>query len=181
MTKQKIIDLIYRALVEVRLKHPCGLRAVGSGNAHEFFTRWGVPGPVAERCRTIIELLEEDYGGLENPMELIDLLKDGMRSDGTLKQPPGYNCEGVAPGERDEHGLCTHPDLLFTAVNHNGRRYGIEADASGSPRGGLAYYQDWRDADEIRRENVRVITAWDAQEGRMLTDEEIQLRFHAQS
>lgn len=181
MTKQEIIDLIYRALVEVRLKHPHGLRAVGSGNAHEFFTRWGVPGPVAERCGTIIELLEEDYGCLENPMDLIDLLKDGIRADGTLKQPPGYNCEGVAPGEKDDRGLFTHPDRIFTAVNYNGRRYGIDADASGPPINGLSHYQEWSDADEIRSSGIRVMRAWDAVEGRFLTDDEIHLTFHAQS
>lgn len=176
MTKQENLDTIYGCLVRLRLDHHHGLRAVGSGNAHEVFTRFGVDGPVAEMAQISLETLEE-FGGMSNPMELIDLLADTLNPDGTLKDPFKFNCQGVKPGEKDEHGLFTHPDLLFTAPNHNGRRFGIDADATLSRGGGIPHYQDWRDADEIIRDAPRVLRCWDAKDGRYLTDAEIAAQF----
>lgn len=177
MTKQQTLDAIYGCLVALRANHPHGLRAIGSGNANEVLVRFGVPGQAAELCSIALETLES-YGGLQNPMELVELVADGLLADGTLKEPFQYDCDSEAPlGGKDHRGLFTHPDKLFTAVNHNGRRYGIEADASQSPGGGLTYYQDWRDADEIKADGARIISCWDAQTGRMLTDAEIASQF----
>lgn len=177
MNKQQVLDTIYGALVEIRANHPQGLRAVGDANIMQVLVRFGVPGQPAELCSIIMETLAE-HGGMQNPMELIEMLADQLKSDGTLKDPFKYDCDHEPKlGEKDDRGLFTHPNKIFTAPNWNGRRYGIEADASQSPGGGLTYYQDWRDADEIKRAGSRIITCWDAQVGRMLTDAEIASQF----
>jgi hypothetical protein len=95
--------------------------------------------------------------------------------------PPKCCYEVIAPGQRDSHGLHTHPDLLFTPVNHIGKRFGIDADASAPPVNGLPHKQDWLDSDEIRASNIRVLRAWDAKEGRFLSPQEIDLTFHLHS
>jgi hypothetical protein len=178
MTKQETLDAVYGALVEIRAKHPHGLRAIGDANCHHVLTRFGVPGQVAELCSITLEVLQE-HGGMRNPMELVELIADQIKPDGTLVEPFKYNCDGVKPGEKDDRGLFTHPDKLFTACNWNGKRYGIEGDASQSPTGGLEYYQDWRDAGEIIASGVRIKSAWDAQAGRFLTPAEIDQLFHS--
>ena len=177
MNKQQTLDAIYGCLVELRAKHPHGLRAIASGNAHEVFTRWGVPGHAAEIAGITLEFLEEQYDGRQNPMELIELIADNFNDDGTLKEPFNYDCNGIAPGAKDSRGLFTHPDKFFTACNWNGKQFGIEADASQSPGGGLDYYQDWRDADEIKSGGSRILKCWDAKENRFLTEAEIASQF----
>jgi hypothetical protein len=175
MNRQQTLDQVYGILCQLRATHPHGLRAIGDANAHHVLTRFGVAGDVAEMCSIILESLTE-YGGMQNPIELIEFLREHLNPDGTMKQPSDYDCAGVKPGEKDEHGLHTHPDLMFTAPNWNGRRFAIEADAS--PRG-LSYYQEWRNADEIAQSGVTVLRAWDATEGRYLTDPEIQTTFNS--
>lgn len=175
MNRQSVLDQVYAALVEIRVQHPLGLRAIGSANAAAVLSRFGVSSQVAQMCEIIFESLEP---GPINPAGLIDFLKDELNEDGSLKKPFSFNCSYPACGEVDENGFHTHPDRFFTALNHNARRYAIEADASGTPGGGLAYYQDWRDEDELREAaGLGIKSAWDAQENRFLTPEEIYERF----
>jgi hypothetical protein len=105
--------------------------------------------------------------------KIIDLLATMLNAKGQLNEPIQYDCEGVDPGEKDENGLFTHPNLLFTAVNFNARRYGIEADASACMKEGLPYYQDWCSHEEIIGAGCLVNSVWDAQEGRFLSPQEI--------
>lgn len=173
MNRQAILDQVYGVLVELRANHPHGLRCLGSGNCHEVLTRFGVDGQVAVLSGLALELLEEHEDGLENPTQLIELLAPQLTKAGKLREPFEHDCNGIEPGEKDEHGIRTHPNLLFTAVNHNGKRYGVEADASASPSGGLEYFQDWRDMAELKELGFRIISMWDGVEGRFLDDHEI--------
>lgn len=174
--KEKVMTSVYEALIALRENHPKGLQSIGSGNAHEVLTRFGIPGQIAEHFQLCMEILEEEDNGF-SIASLMDIAGDEINAAGKLKHPFNYDCEGVAPGERDENNLATHPDLLFTAVNHNGKRFAVEADASQSQGGGLTYYQDWRNADELKSSGVRVLTLWDGQEGRFWDPHEIAAQF----
>jgi hypothetical protein len=176
--KEAILHAVTAALTELARNHPHGLRSIGSANAREVLTRFGVDGQAAELAQIGMEVLEED-SGLSAPEELAELLSGSFSDDGTLRKPFTGNCCGTAPGDKDARGLFTHPQLLFTAVNQNGRRYGIEADASQSKGGGLNYYQDWRSAVEVQASGVRVQTAWDAKDGRVLVGGELGAIFGA--
>lgn len=163
--KEKVMTSVYEALVVLRENHQHGLRCIGSANAHEVLTRFGINGQIAEHIQLCMEVLEEEEGGF-SIAALMDLAGNEITTSGKLKHPFNYDCEGIASGERDERGIATHPDLLFTAVNHNGKQFAVEADASQAPGGGLPYYQDWRDTDELKKSGVRILTMWDGKEGR---------------
>ena len=172
------IKRVYSVMVTLREQHPHGLRAIGSANAWEVLTRFGVSSIVALNVEDIISHLEcED--DVFNPLEVVDLLRPAMSNPEAWEEP--YPADVIAPGAAGDNGLFTHPNLLFTTANDNDRRYGIEADASISPGGGLSYYQDWRDKDEIIKSGVSVLSCWDAKEGRMLSCDEMGVLFYSQN
>jgi len=180
MSKQKVLDQIYEVLVSLSAKHPHGIRAIGSGNCYEVLTRNGIDGELAEVCCAVFETLENEFEGDSNeinPVNIIHLLGCQLNQNGAIKYPPNYECPVVLPGELDEHTLFTHPDPLFTAVNDNARRYGVEADASAAPIKGLRYFQDWGEKEELQKAGWRILTMWDAQEGRFLDPQEIAADF----
>lgn len=168
MNKQATLDAVYGVLVKLRAAHPHGLRAIGDANAHAVLTRHGIRGDVAELCSIWIETLAE-HGGMQNPLELIEFLADDLADDGSLIEPMGCTDNGIAPGERDERGLATHPEPMFTAVNWNGKRYGVQADAR--PKG-LAYYEAWLDADRLASAGL-LLRVWDAQDACFLEPSEL--------
>lgn len=162
---EKDRNLIYGCLVSIRADHPHGLRAIGDANAAFVFVRHGVSPAAADAAETVIGYLYSEGLWPDNsPIAVIDALV-GMDFDA---EPIGGGWPAI--GQLDEHGLHQHPDLLFTAVNWNANRYGIEADAT--LEGGLSYYQDWRDGDELAS-LTRVSRVFDAKENRLLEAAEI--------
>lgn len=170
MTRQQILDQIYAILVELRLRHPHGLHAVGSANAFEFYTRHGVDPQIAERLGITHQWFEEEGGGVQNPMDIIEGIDTQLLPDGSLTEPADYTLPFVLPGQQDPAtGLWSHPDKWFTAANHNDKRFGIHGDASQMERPGLPCFEDWRNADELEHwtaSGLIVLDAWDARENR---------------
>ena len=171
--KIQVLNQVSDTLSFLAERHPHGLMSIGSANAHEVLTRFGIDGEVAEIVSTCFEVLE-DHEAVDIEA-IVNMLDTQLQTNGKLNEPVGYDCAGVKPGEKDANGLYTHPQLTFTAVNYNGRHYGIEADAS--LKKGLPYYQDWRDADEIQNSGIRIISLWDATEGRFWDGFEIANKF----
>jgi hypothetical protein len=165
LTKQQILDSAFGVLVQLRAGHPAGLRGIGSANAYEVFTRHGLNSQTAQVCQVIVEFLEDEGDGIQNPMELVELLADQLKADGSPTNSTGLELEIILPGQRDPAtGLASHPDLLFTATNHNRQRYGITADASAT--GGLPEYQDW--CDDYTAIPHRLLSVWDAQAAKFI-------------
>jgi len=79
MTKQETLDAVYGALVEIRAKHPHGLRAIGDANCHHVLTRFGVPGQVAELCSITLEVLQE-HGGMRKMLEALQRCERLLRA-----------------------------------------------------------------------------------------------------
>lgn len=172
-TKQSKLDGLRTALERLRDNHPDGLFALGSGNAHHVLTRLGVDGETAELAEICTEISEESGGmGVHDAINnLVDMVDIGLHSNGDPIDKFAYDCSGVEPGARDNRGLFTHPDPMFTPENFNGRRYGITADMAA--HGNIAVFQDWRDKDEIQENGYNVLSAWDAENGRVLTAAEL--------
>ena len=164
-------EKVLQVLLLLQRHHPDRLQCIRSENCWEVLTRFGVDSAVAACAATVLEAIEIDDNVVE-PGCFTCLLTSVLAEVDLSVAPPV-----VRPGEKDENGTYTHPNVYLTEVNRTAKRYGIEADANLSPDRGPKYYQAWGNADEIIQKGAMVLSCWDTQAGRMLTPDEISLHF----
>lgn len=135
---------------------------ISSGNVEQILTQLGIAPEIAARCSITLEVLEE-AGLPATPEIVVELLQDNLQRQDTAKTQ-------ISSTRQSEP--TNHPDPFFSAVNYNHKRYGITAhNVTSQPP---IIFQDWRNADECRREQYKVIEAWDSQTCRFLSLSEIQ-------
>lgn len=149
------------ALRQTQARQITSAPPISSGTIGQILERLGIASQLADQCTSVCEVLEE-LQVLPTPELIMECLADlpsKVEGEKTISQ-----ASKEAP----------HPDPFFNAVNYNHKRYGITAiNHQTNPP---IVFQDWRDADECRRESYEILNAWDSVEKTSLSPKDIQAR-----